>query len=90
MIRPKAVWGRGRSASGEVDWFGLREGQYEKRAPDADGIHRSSVFPGLWLKADALLSGKLAEVLAVLQKGLAGDEHVSFVKTLEERAAKNG
>ena len=30
-----------------VDWFVLREGQYDRRDPDQDGIFRSQAFPGL-------------------------------------------
>ena len=33
----------------EIDWFVLREGQFEKLSPDDDGILRSTIFPGLWL-----------------------------------------
>ena len=34
-----------------VDWFVLRETEYQRLAPDAAGIYRSEVFPGLWLDA---------------------------------------
>ncbi|MBM3457483.1 MAG: Uma2 family endonuclease, partial [Armatimonadetes bacterium] len=61
-----------------VDWFVLREGRYERREPDPDGIYRSEGFPGLWLDPAALLAGDLAQVLAVLQKGLASPEHAAF------------
>ena len=37
-----------------MDWFDLRDGVYEPLQPDADGILRSEVFPGLWLPMDAL------------------------------------
>jgi Uma2 family endonuclease len=84
-VQEYLVW---RTYDGEIDWFVLRDGRYEKLAPDAQGIYRSAVFPGLWLKADALLAGRLAEVLAVLQQGIASDEHVRFGKALEEKAAR--
>ncbi|HSN78332.1 MAG TPA: Uma2 family endonuclease [Anaerolineae bacterium] len=42
-----------------VEWFVLREGVYEALQPDADGILRSEVFPGLWLPVDALWAGDL-------------------------------
>ncbi|MCU1275878.1 MAG: hypothetical protein JWO48_3309 [Bryobacterales bacterium] len=57
---------------GEIDWFTLRDGQYDRLVADGEGVFRSLVFPGLWLKAQSLIDGDLAEVLQVLQRGLAG------------------
>ena len=68
-----------------VDWFVLREGVYEALQPDAEGVLRSEVFPGLWLPADALWAGDLATMLAVLQQGLASPEHAVYVANLRER-----
>ena len=55
----------------EVRWFELREGAYERLAPDAAGVLRSRVFPGLWLDAPALLGGDAARLLETLRRGLA-------------------
>ena len=66
----------------EVDWFVLRQGQYERLLPDASGIFKSEVFSGLWLDPEALLRGDLATVLESLQKGLATPEHAALVKRL--------
>ena len=41
----------------------------------ADGIYRSTVFPGLWLDSSALLGGALDRVLAVVNEGLKSPEH---------------
>lgn len=68
-----------------VDWFVLREGVYETLQPDAEGVLRSEVFPGLWLPADALWVSDLATMLAVLQQGLASPEHAAYVAALRER-----
>jgi Uma2 family endonuclease len=68
-----------------IDWFALREGVYESLEPDEKGILRSEVFPGLWLQPKALWSGDLAEMLAVLQEGLAAPKHVDFIKQLQQR-----
>jgi len=68
-----------------VDWFVLREGVYEALRPDAEGILRSEVFPGLWLPVDALWAGDLAAMLSVLQQGLASTEHLAYVADLVER-----
>jgi Uma2 family endonuclease len=80
-----------RTYDGEFDWFVLRDGQYQRLSPDAQGVYRSEVFPGLWLAADALIAGRLAEVLTTLQRGVGTAEHAAFVKKLEDRnrAAKS-
>jgi len=68
-----------------VHWFVLSGEQYELLAPDANGIIRSEVFPGLWLQVDALWAGDVATVLAVLQQGLAAPEHAAFVEQLKQK-----
>jgi Uma2 family endonuclease len=77
------VW---RVLEGKIDWFVLRDGQYQELAPGADGILRSTVFPGLWLDAAALVRGDLARVLAVVQQGTASAEHAAFVARLNPPA----
>ncbi len=78
-VREYVVW---RVLDGAIDWFVLREGQYERLAPDAQGILKSEVFPGLWLDPTALVNGDLARVLGVLQQGIATQEHADFVARL--------
>lgn len=65
-----------------VDWFELNEGQYLPLTPDANGVIKSKVFPGLNLAVHDLLEGEMANVLAELQKGLASEEHVKFMQGL--------
>ena len=65
-----------------IDWFELREEEYTLIAPDENRILHSRVFPGLWLAADAMLDGDLKQVLDVLQRGLASEEHREFVNKL--------
>ncbi|MEG3436034.1 Uma2 family endonuclease [Pannus brasiliensis CCIBt3594] len=67
-----------------IDWFRLREDNYVPLQPDSEGIIKSEIFPGLWLDIPALLSGDLAKVLEVLQRGIALPEHRDFVKSLLE------
>ncbi len=50
--------------------------------PDADGILRSEIFPGLWLDAAALWRDDTAAVLKTLDSGLASREHARFVTEL--------
>ena len=68
-----------------LDWFRLREGEYVSLQPDAAGVVRSEVFPGLWLAVPTLLEGNLAQVLAVLQEGLATSEHAAFMERLSDK-----
>ncbi|MGL6135739.1 MAG: Uma2 family endonuclease [Planktothrix sp.] len=64
----------------QLDWFRLREGQYIKLLADAEGIIKSEIFAGLWLDEQALLNGNLAQVLTILQQGIATVEHQDFIK----------
>ncbi len=66
-------------------WFRLQAEEFVLIEPDADGIIRSSVFPGLWLAVPALLAGRMMEVLDVLQAGIADPTHQAFVQELAER-----
>ncbi len=81
-VREYLVW---RVWDRAIDWFALRDGRYDRLAPDADGCYKSDVFPGLWLDSKALLRNDLARVLAVLQQGLASPEHAAFVAQLASR-----
>ena len=77
-----------RVLDGRVDWFVLRGGQYELILPAADGILRSTLFPGLWLDPSALLRGDLAAVLAVVHQGLNTPEHAAFQAELQGVGAR--
>jgi Uma2 family endonuclease len=68
-----------------IDWFVLAGGAYERLAPEADGILKSRIFPGLWLEAEALLSGDVARLMEVLQRGLASPEHGELVARLARK-----
>jgi hypothetical protein len=78
-VREYLVW---RVQDAAVDWFVLRDGRYDRLAPGPDGLHRSDVFPGLWLDAPALLRGDLARVHEALRQGLATPEHAAFAARL--------
>ena len=84
-VREYLVW---RVLDREVDWFFLREGQYQKATPDSSGILRSEVFPGLWLDSGALLAGKLGGVLKVLERGLSDPAHAAFADQLKAASAQ--
>lgn len=69
----------------QLSWFQLVEGEYQQLMPDAEGMIRSQVFPGLWLAAEALLSGDMQTVLSAVQAGLAASDHAAFVEQLRSR-----
>ena len=69
----------------EPAWFYRADGRLVRRPPDADGINRSAVFPGLWLDAAALFRGDMRRVRAVLKRGLATAEHKAFAKSIKPK-----
>ena len=60
-------------------WFCWQDGETTELQPDAEGILKSRVLPGLWLAAQPFWQGDLAGLLAVLQQGIASAEHQAFV-----------
>jgi len=78
-VREYVVW---RTYDHEIDYMVLREGEYQKLVPDANGIIRSEIFPGLWLAPAALLSGDMATMVRIVHEGLASPEHQDFVQRL--------
>ncbi len=83
-VREYVVW---RVQNRAVDWFVLREGQYERLQADENGVYKSEVFPGLWLDPAALVAGDMTRVLAVLGEGVASPEHAAFVQRLNPPGA---
>ncbi|MBV8781484.1 MAG: Uma2 family endonuclease [Phycisphaerae bacterium] len=60
-------------------WFVRDAGRFVELPADADGIHRSRVFPGLWFDAKAFFAGDTRHLLDILNVGLQSPEHASFV-----------
>jgi Uma2 family endonuclease len=83
-VREYLVW---RVLEQEIDWFVLRDGQYERMPMDATGLLQSEVFAGLWLDSAALLRGDMATVLSIVQQGIASSEHTAFVTRLHPPTA---
>jgi Uma2 family endonuclease len=80
-VREYVVW---RVFDREFDWFVLRDSQFVRLHPK-DGVFRSEVFPGLWLDSTAMLDGRLADVLTLLQSGMNSEEHKTFVAELAKK-----
>jgi Uma2 family endonuclease len=81
-VQEYIVW---QASPPSVVWFALQAGEYVALAPDAAGILRSQVFPGLWLNVEALVSGNLAQVLETLKEGISDSSHQAFVEQLSQR-----
>jgi Uma2 family endonuclease len=82
-VKEYIVW---RTLDREIDYFILRDGEYQRLSPEPDGLLRSEIFPGLWLDAASLLAGDLAVVLQQIQAGVASPPHDTFVAALRQRA----
>lgn len=78
------VW---RVLEGAIDWFVLKESQYERLTLSTEGWYQSRVFPGLCLDPAALVRSDLRTVLNVLQQSLAGAENAEFVARLKNAGA---
>lgn len=69
----------------EFRWYQLQAGRYALQAPNPEGVLTSTVFPGLWLAVEPLLSGHLAAVFQILQQGIATPMHSEFVQRLQSQ-----
>lgn len=78
-VREYIVW---RVLDGQIDWFGLKGGKYERLAPNKQGVIESKIFPGLRLNVEAMLSEDLQKVSADLRKGLESKKYKEFVEVL--------
>jgi Uma2 family endonuclease len=65
----------------ELYWFNFKTRRLLR--PDAQGIYRSLVFPGLWMDGPALLARKSARIARIVRQGLKSPEHAAFVKRLQ-------
>jgi hypothetical protein len=84
-VREYVVW---RVFDQQIDWFFLREGQYERLPLSDDGLYRSAGLPGLWLDPAALMRGDMVRVAQVVQQGAASPEHTAFVARLQQAAGQ--
>jgi Uma2 family endonuclease len=69
-----------------VRFFRLQNQVYQEVNADADGVWRSSVFPGLWLNVRALLDRDGKALLETLQQGIDSADHKAFVGRLQHSA----
>lgn len=71
-----------RTEDEQIDWFSACDGQYVPISADAEGNHRSVVYPGLWLNFELLRQHAGRAALALLERGLKSPEHAEFVTHL--------
>lgn len=67
----------------EILWRYLEQGRYVLLEPDAAGVLRSRVFPGLWLDSKALFENDRLALRTTIEKGIASPEHAAFVQLLQ-------
>ena len=72
----------------ELRWHRLVNGAYKEIALPADGVYRSKVFPGFWIKSDAFFADNDPALEETLKQGLASSEHAEFVRMLESRGRR--
>ena len=70
----------------ELYWFNFKSRRLI--TPDARGIYRSRIFPGLWIDGPALLALESTKVAKAVRKGLKSPEHARFMKRLQMTARK--
>ncbi len=71
-----------------IHWFIRRGRHFLDLQPGPDGIHRSEIFPGLWLDAEALFAEDRRRLIRILNRGLRSPEHAAFVAKLAEAARR--
>jgi hypothetical protein len=82
-VREYVVW---RVFDREIDWFVLRNGQYDRLELSPEGFFKSEVLPGLWLDRAALIRGDMARVAQIAQEGIASPEHATLTARLQQAA----
>ncbi|MBL8726555.1 MAG: Uma2 family endonuclease, partial [Planctomycetes bacterium] len=82
-VHEYVVW---RTEDAAIDWFVLEGGRYRAQPLDADGCHRSRMFPGLWLPVAAALASDLARLHAAVEAGCRTAEHAAFAVRMARSA----
>ena len=70
----------------QLRWFDLAANR--ELQPDADGVFRMRVFPGLWIDGAALVARDHRRLTATLEVGMATTEHAAFVARLLANTAE--
>ena len=62
---------------------------FSPSSADSDSLIRSAIFPGLWINAEALITGQVDRALDDIDSGLRDSGHTEFKTLLQKRAARN-
>lgn len=65
-------------------WLIREAGGYSDLLPDANGLLKSRVFPGLWLDVEAFFRLDGSRVLDALRRGTSSPEHAAFAASLRK------
>ncbi|MBI2928295.1 MAG: Uma2 family endonuclease [Verrucomicrobia bacterium] len=82
QVQEYLVW---QTLDARLDWFDWTPAEYVRRRPDAKGILKSKVFPGLWLNVSALLREEYDRVMDTVEAGVRSAEHRRFVAALSAK-----
>ena len=69
----------------EMRFFRLKDGKFVLVEADETGVMKSQILPGFWFRSDWFWEGRLAELLQLVQEGIASQEHQEFVDGLAAR-----
>ncbi len=65
-----------------IHWFARSDAGLVRRVPDADGLYRSSAFPGLWADPADLIANDFQRLVDAVNRGCATADHAAFVDRL--------
>jgi Uma2 family endonuclease len=79
-VQEYLVW---QLAEEKLSLFAQESGRFREVRRDAKGILQSTVMPGLWLNAPAILALNKKAALKTVRDGVKSPEHAAFVKQLQ-------
>jgi Uma2 family endonuclease len=82
-VREYVVW---RVLDAAVDWFVLRNGAFVPHPPEGT-VFKSTVFPGLWVDAEALIRQDYERLRAALDSGMQTSEYHAFAAQMRKHTA---
>lgn len=69
----------------EIRRFVLQENRFHEMPTDADGVMKSTSFPGLWLHAEGFFQLDGLQVMEMLRQGMTSPVYAAFRQQLPER-----
>lgn len=72
----------------EVHWFGRRGDRLVPLKPEADGVYRSELFPGLWLDPALVFDHDVDGLFKIAERGRLTPEFAAFRADLAARRSR--